>query len=280
MSIHRMSSNGNISGRLLQTITASVTHAQVRSGYPGWSRTNETPAFNRLYYIESGSGQVIINGVSHYPVPGQLMIMPAGTTQTTRTSTDDPYTRYICHFDANIGEWPLFDSAHNLYISTAADPDLARDTFQHMVSLFEDNSLPSSLRLQASLLNLLAMTLQDGGYSNFMEELVHSGDQGKLAKVLQHIELRLTEPMTVEELADLVHLHPNYFIPYFKKFMGVPPMQYVQLKRMDLAKRQLTYSDLSISDIAEQVGMELAHFSKFFKKTTGVSPSAYRNSTH
>ncbi|UQZ37698.1 AraC family transcriptional regulator [Paenibacillus sp. PK3_47] len=274
-----MSTNGNLTGRLLQNITVSVTHAQVKSGLPGWSRNSETPAFNRLYYIESGTGEVIINGVTHYPVPGQLMIMPAGTTQTTRTSAEDPYTRYICHFDAKIGEWPLFDSAHNLYISDAADPQLARETFEQMVSQFEDNSLPSALRIQASLLNLLAMTLQDGGYSNFMEELVHNGDQGKLAHVLQYIELRLTEPMAVEELADLVHLHPNYFIPYFKKFMGVPPMQYVQLKRMDLAKRQLTYSDLSISDIAEQVGMELAHFSKHFKKTTGVSPSAYRSST-
>lgn len=279
MFTRRMSTNGNISGRLLQDITVSVTHAQLKSGYPGWSRTNETPAFNRLYYIESGTGQVVINGVTHDPAPGQLMIMPAGTTQTTRTSTEDPYTRFICHFDAKLGEWPLFDSAHNLYICDAADPNLARNTFEQMVLQFEDNSLPSALRIQASLLNLLAMTLQDGGYSNFMEGIVHNGDQGKLANVLQYIDLRLTEPMAVEELADLVHLHPNYFIPYFKKFMGVPPMQYVQLKRMDLAKRQLTYSDLSISDIAEQVGMELAHFSKHFKKTTGVSPSAYRSST-
>lgn len=56
-------------------------------------------------------------------------------------------------------------------------------------------------------------------------------------------------------------------------------MHYVQLKRMEHAKRQLSYSNFSISDIAEQVSMELAHFSKYFKKTIGISPSAYRNST-
>ncbi|MFD1906995.1 helix-turn-helix domain-containing protein [Paenibacillus rhizoplanae] len=97
--------------------------------------------------------------------------------------------------------------------------------------------------------------------------------------MLGYIDQRLMRPLTVEELAERVHLHPNYFIPYFKKFIGVPPMQYVQLKRMELAKRQLSYTDFSISSIAEQVGMELAHFSKVFKKSTGVSPSAYRSST-
>lgn len=148
-----------------------------------------------------------------------------------------------------------------------------------MITRFPEENLLSTMRNQAALLHLLALCLEDGGYSDFMGELAHTNGQRQLANVLQYIEQRLTQPMEVEELAELVHLHPNYFIPYFKKYMGVPPMHYVQLKRMELAKRQLSYSTSSISDIAAQVGMELAHFSKYFKKSTGVSPSAYRNST-
>ncbi|MHA6532014.1 AraC family transcriptional regulator [Paenibacillus sp. BAC0078] len=270
---------GNLTGRLLQNLNVTVTHAQLSTRYPGWNRTNETPSFNRLYFIDSGEGKVIINGVVHYPKPGQLMIMPAGSTQTTETSPSNPYARYFCHFDAQISEWPLFHSANKLYISDAADPDAVRDIFNEMIALFQDEGFLATLRIQASLLNLLAMCLEAGGYSDFVGELVHTSDQGKLSNVLQYIDQRLKQPMEVEELAELVHLHPNYFIPYFKKFMGVPPMQYVQLKRMELAKKKLSSTDLSISDIAEQVGMELAHFSKYFKKTTGVSPSAYRSST-
>lgn len=36
-----------------------------------------------------------------------------GSTQTTETSIDDPYIRYYCHFDADIGEWPLFHAEKN-----------------------------------------------------------------------------------------------------------------------------------------------------------------------
>ncbi|MRN55105.1 helix-turn-helix domain-containing protein [Paenibacillus monticola] len=274
-----MNNPGNISGRLLQNLSVMVTHAQLSTRYPGWNRTKETPSFNRLYYIDRGEGKVILNGVTYYPKPGQLMIMPAGSTQTTETSHDNPYARYFCHFDADIGEWPLFHAANKLYISDAPDPDAVRAIFTEMIQQFQNNDMLSTLRIQASLLNLLALCLESGGYTDFMGEFMQTSDQGKLANVLQYIDQRLKQPMEVEELAELVHLHPNYFIPYFKKFMGVPPMHYVQLKRMELAKKQLSYSDFSISDIAEQVGMELAHFSKYFKKTTGVSPSAYRNST-
>lgn len=274
-----MNASGNLTGRLLHNLTVTVTHAQLTSRYPGWNRTNETPSFNRLYYIDSGEGKVIINGVAYYPRPGQLMIMPAGSTQTTDTSPNDPYTRYYCHFDAQIGEWPLFHSANKLYISDVPDPGAVRAIFTEMIDWFQDTGFLATLRTQASLLTLLALCLESGGYSNFLDDLTHTSDQGKLANVLTYIDQRLMRPLDVEELAELVHLHPNYFIPYFKKFIGVPPMQYVQLKRMELAKRQLSYTDFSISNIAEQVGMELAHFSKVFKKTTGVSPSAYRSST-
>ncbi|CAM4510468.1 helix-turn-helix domain-containing protein [Paenibacillus typhae] len=270
---------GNLTGRLLQNLTVRVTHAQLSSKYPGWDRSNETPSFNRLYFIDSGEGKVIINGETHYPHAGHLMIMPAGTTQTSMTYPHNSYVRYYCHFDAQIGEWPLFHNAGKLYICEAADPDAVRAIFTELIALFQDDSFLSTLRRQASLLQLLAICLEGGGYANFLDDVAHTGDQGKLASVLGYIEEHLHEPMEVEELAGLVHLHPNYFIPYFKKFMGMPPMHYVQYKRMEHAKRQLSGTKSSIGDIAEQVGMELAHFSKVFKKTTGVSPSAYRSST-
>ncbi|WP_438492827.1 helix-turn-helix domain-containing protein [Paenibacillus sp. IHBB 3054] len=274
-----MNHSGNLTGALLQNLSVTVTHAHLSSRYPGWNRLNETPSFNRLYFIDGGEGKVILNGQAHYPRPGQLMIMPAGSTQTTETSPDNPYKRYFCHFDAHIGEWPLFHTGNKLYICDVAEPDAIREIFTEMITRFPEENLLSTMRNQAALLHLLALCLEDGGYSDFMGELAHTSGQRQLANVLQYIEQRLTQPMEVEELAELVHLHPNYFIPYFKKYMGIPPMHYVQLKRMELAKRQLSYSTSSISDIAAQVGMELAHFSKYFKKTTGVSPSAYRNST-
>lgn len=276
-----MNSSPNITGRLLDKLTVTVTHASLNNKFPGWNRTNETPSFNRLYFIAGGEGKVIINGITHYPKPNQLMIMPADTTQTTETSHDNPYIRYFCHFDAHIGEWPLFHDANKLYICDTQEPNRnqIRTIFSDMIEQFLGNDLLSTLRNQANLLNLLVLCLESGGNMDFLSSFIQTSERGKVAQVLQYIDKHLSDRLEVEQLALLAHLHLNYFIPYFKKIMGVTPMLYVQQKRMKLAKQVLSFSNTSISNIANQVGMELAHFSRYFKKSTGISPSAYRNST-
>ncbi|GJM70915.1 hypothetical protein HMSSN036_31310 [Paenibacillus macerans] len=268
-----------LAGRLPESLTVTVTHVQLKSGFPGWNRAEQAPSFNRLYFIAQGEGSVIINGATYYPRPNQLMIMPAGSSQTTFTAPDNPYTRYFCHFDAQVGEWPLFHAGSKLYISDVRDPEFVRTTFETMIGLFQAGGPFAGLRLQAGLLNLLACCLEEGGYLDFLKDYMQFTERNKLAGVLKYIQEHLHEPIEIEALADIVHLHPNYFIPYFKKIMGVTPMHYVQRKRMEEAKRLLTYTDESIAEIAERLGMQLSHFSRQFKGHTGISPTAYRTCT-
>lgn len=268
-----------LAGRLPESLTVTVTHVQLKSGFPGWNRAEQAPSFNRLYFIAQGEGAVVINGTTYYPRPNQLMIMPAGSSQTTFTAPDNPYTRYFCHFDAQVGEWPLFHAGSKLYISDVRDPEFVRTTFETMIGLFQAGGPFAGLRLQAGLLNLLACCLEEGGYRDFLKDYMQFTERNKLAGVLKYIQEHLHEPIEIEALADIAHLHPNYFIPYFKKIMGFTPMHYVQRKRMEEAKRLLTYTDESIAEIAERLGMQLSHFSRQFKAHTGISPTAYRACT-
>lgn len=266
-------------GRMLESLTVNVTYAQLKNNYHDWRRTDETPSFNRLYFIAGGEGKVILNGITYYPKPNELMIMPAGTKQTTETAAENPYVRYFCHFDARIGEWPLFQSADKLYITGVKDPDRIRRVFDEMILQFQEGGTFAPLRTQAALLTLLACCLEEGGYSDFMKDFMQKTERDKLSRVLSYIDGHLDELLDNEQLAGLVHLHPNYFIPYFKKYMGVTPMHYVQQKRMEEAKRLLSLTDASISGIADHIGMGLAYFSRQFKRVTGISPSAYRAHT-
>lgn len=268
-----------LAGRMPESLTVTVTHAQLKTGYPGWNRTELAPSFNRLYFIPQGEGSVIINGETYYPEPDQLMIMPAGSSQTTFTNPDNPYSRYFCHFDAQVGGWPLFHAGSKLYICSVRNPEQVRLTFEEMIRQFQSGGPFAGLRMQACLLNLLACCLEEGGYHDYLKDYMQVTERNKLGKVLAYIQEHLCEPIEIEVLAHLVHLHPNYFIPYFKKIMGVTPMHYVQQKRMEEAKRLLTFTDTSIADIAEQLGMQLAHFSRQFKSHAGISPTSYRACT-
>ncbi|WP_334078172.1 AraC family transcriptional regulator [Paenibacillus sanfengchensis] len=263
-------------GRLLEGLAVTVTHVQLRSGFPGWNRSEQSPSFNRLYFIAAGEGSVVLNGITYYPRPNQLMIMPAGASQVTFTSPENPYTRYFCHFDAHVGEWPLFHAGSPLYISDVKEPVAVRAAFDELVGQFQSGGPFSALRMQAGLLQLLAACLEEGGYGDHLKDYLQFTERSKLGGVLKFIHDHLHETIEIETLAEIVHLHPNYFIPYFKKIMGSTPIHYVQRKRMDEAKRLLTYTDDSIANIAEQLGMQLAYFSRQFKGHTGISPTAYR----
>ncbi|AEI40289.1 AraC family transcriptional regulator [Paenibacillus mucilaginosus] len=266
--------------RLLENLKVSVSYAQLR-GNMEWIRVDETPGFNRLYYIADGEGKVILNGTSYEPKPGQLLIMPAGTRQTTNTSSENPYLRYICHFDARIGEWPLFHASNRLYMKQAANPEMTISVFSELIEQFHHGGPFATMRTQAALLILLASCLEEEGEgaADFIKDFMQGTERDKLAAVLSYIDEHLGEELLIDRLAELVHLHPNYFIPYFKKHMGMTPMHYVQQKRLEEAKRLLSFSDCSVSEVADRIGLGLTHFSRHFKKVTGITPSAYRNHT-
>lgn len=262
---------------LMENLSVSVSLVHSRSQFGGWNRTEEIPSFNRLYYIAEGEGSVTLNGVTYAPQPGQLMIMPAGSVQTTTTTREHPYARHFCHFDAFIGEWPLFPADGRMILVDAAHPEDIRRQFLEMEAQFREGGYLGPLRTKAGLLHMLAYCMELSGYADELNRFLRHEERGKLGSVLQYIEDHLDGPIEIDTLADIIHLHPNYFIPYFKKVMGDTPIHYVQQKRMDKAKRLLSFSGLPVSGIAERLGMDLPYFSRAFKKATGVSPSAYRN---
>ncbi len=84
--------------------------------------------------------------------------------------------------------------------------------------------------------------------------------------------------ITNKELADIIHLHPNYFNAVFKKYVSETPQRYINSLRIKKAKDILLRSHEAISEIPEQIGFkDVYYFSKAFKKATGMSPSLYRS---
>ncbi len=80
--------------------------------------------------------------------------------------------------------------------------------------------------------------------------------------------------LKLQDVADSVHLSPNYLSYLFKKMVGLSLWDYVTKLRMEEGKRLLLRTDLRRYEIAEAVGYESPeHFSKIFKKHYGISPS-------
>ena len=96
-------------------------------------------------------------------------------------------------------------------------------------------------------------------------------------KVINHINLNLSETHTLKSLSALCHISPSYLSSLFKQETGTTLIDYINTQRVKRAAQQLTTTDRSISEVAEEMGiLDVNYFAKIFKRTFGMTPTRYR----
>ncbi|MEZ4735856.1 MAG: AraC family transcriptional regulator [Caldilineaceae bacterium] len=94
-------------------------------------------------------------------------------------------------------------------------------------------------------------------------------------RVRDYVHAHLSEEITLETLAALVHLSPYHFARKFKAATGLPPYQYVLHCRVEQAKSLLMAGKHSISAVAQAVGFAgQSHLTRHIKHAFGVTPGA------
>jgi AraC-like DNA-binding protein len=98
-----------------------------------------------------------------------------------------------------------------------------------------------------------------------------------IGRALALIHKDISAPWAAESLAREVALSRSAFMDRFKELVGVPPIRYVTVWRLQTAKLQLRETDKNISQIAYAVGYDSDEaFSRAFKREFGVSPAKWR----
>lgn len=99
----------------------------------------------------------------------------------------------------------------------------------------------------------------------------------KLCSVRKHICEHLGETISVERLAEAVHLSPFHFARMFKQSTGQSPHLYVLMQRIERAKKLLAETDTALVDVAADVGFRTqGHFTGVFHHYAGFTPRAFR----
>lgn len=93
----------------------------------------------------------------------------------------------------------------------------------------------------------------------------------------EYIQTHFSEPLTLEEVSEMVGLSTAYFSALFKKTEGEGFAKYLINVRMEQAKLLLRESNLPVTEICRKVGYnDPKHFTHTFEKAAGVKPSTYR----
>ena len=80
-------------------------------------------------------------------------------------------------------------------------------------------------------------------------------------------------------MAAIAHLSVYHFARQFKAATGVPPHQYVILRRVERARQLLQDGALPLAEVAACAGFsDQSQFSQHFKRVLGVTPGQFRMS--
>ena len=216
-------------------------------------------------YVTSGEVLVNVDGTPFLCQPGQILLIPQHHPFAIR------YYRSAMGYTGGFAPSMLADSKPLLYLSAPL----------HQGFWFDEGAF------MAELFNMLANSFEKGD-SAFVEkglDLLLSRLKPNLPAVLPAAVSSFLEsvfdagrmPGTIAFYADEAGISENYLSRLVKQATGRSVGAWIDIVRIQRAKRLLSSTDLPVIDIAASVGVEdQSYFSRLFKKETGITPSAFR----
>ena len=231
----------------------------VQFGYESCEKSHGFGPATRTYwlfhFVVSGKGIFQINGKQYALSGGKMFVIPPFVETYYEADSEDPW-EYI---------WVGFTGTPPLQLGDYYDIPGALHIFQHMKACHELHNGKTEFIL-AQLWEL---------FSFLMEE--NSTKENPVDKVLNLIHSQYMTPLTVQQMADSVHLERTYFSKIFSEKMGISPQQYLIEYRMNQAKTFLRLG-YSVTTTATSVGYsDIYNFSKIFKQRFGEAPSHYQS---
>ena len=103
-------------------------------------------------------------------------------------------------------------------------------------------------------------------------------EDDEIAQVVRYMEEHYSDQeISITALADSFELSITRFSLSFKEKMGMSPLEYLTLLRVEHAKELLSSTSFTIRDISVQVGYyDSGSFIRRFKQVTGETPLQYR----
>src|SRR5581483_3645629 len=130
----------------------------------------------------------------------------------------------------------------------------------------------------AVALEIVVYLKRSGGQLQYSQPLlVQTQAKTRFGDLAAWIRGNLQNEITLETLAERVHLSPRHFARKFKGTFGLTPADFVQELRLDEARWLLVNGEDHMSDLADTVGYTNDDtFRRAFERRFGIPPAEYR----
>lgn len=240
--------------------------------------------FTRRSYKESYLFFYTIAGSGTLDQAGRSVTLPAGSAMLVDCREEQAYgtTRGV---ELWHHIWAHVDGA-----GIAAMVEVGAPPLLHPVEMDERLVQRSFSRLKANLpVPLLAARLEAGLATHELLCGMAGSAEGRrqesratevVRKACELVDERLSDDLSIDDLARAANVSVSYLLRLFKRQMGTTPYSYLMTRRVTHAKELLSQTDMPIRAISRACGFSSeSNFSYRFSRMVGESPTSYRRSS-
>lgn len=226
-----------------------------------------------LWRSEGKHGSTIVEA-------GSLILLSRGTEDAV--IFPKAVRRILVDLEPTLFEWAIPEHSSGRDVELVNHWGVKDSQIEHILRALEadlEAGLPSGQLFGESLLCALGVHLQRHyGVTQLRQPKAPNRlPKARLRRVLDFIEANLDREITLRALAKTAGMSPHYFSVMFKQSTTFSPHQYVLRKRIELGRKLLSDSRVTVLEAAVRSGFsDHSHFTKIFRRIVGITPTAYR----
>ncbi|QWP76450.1 AraC family transcriptional regulator [Lysobacter sp. K5869] len=219
--------------------------------------------------IESGVERFRYRGSDHLAPPDSLVLMNPDVLHTGHAETAEGWRYRMIYVEPEAAAEITGDEGWWFADAVRHDPARARRVTARLDALWHARE-PLAFDSQ---LHALLEEFRDHAK---LPRRARPEAPKRFAAVLDCLRARLSERVTLEELAAVAELSPFHFLRQFRAQYHVTPQQMLMALRLHEAKRLLA-AGLPPARIAADTGLtDQAHLTRAFQRRYGVTPARYQ----
>lgn len=233
--------------------------------------------------VELGAGRIdCIDGVEYFVKRGDVMVRKpgqkiycSGKVDSILLTLDFSGKQNADNYSRNV-DGPI-QSVFENYLISSLDPIIQPISEYTFIPIYSE-LLNVSFSDEDAAKNLIMELLYKLNAEQYRIQYVKNRvKENVTSQVLRYLKDNLSKEITLNDLAELVHLEKNYLVRIFKSAYGQSPISALISMRMERACDLVANTDIPITEIASLCGYSSpSYFTAEYKKHYGITPLAQR----
>ena len=245
--------------------------------------------FHKMILFLSGHASYCVEGKHYSLLPGDIVLVPQGAIHRPEIEEKLPYERIVLYLspdylrrlstaECDLQQCFQYAQAQYRHVLRPTDRfDSYACLFTSLEHSADDREFGAELLRRSILSQLLIAVNRD----SMQEKLLYveaAGCDEKIVAILQYLNVHLSQPISIDSLAQQFYLSKYHMMRRFREETGFTIHSYLTEKRLQRAREALRTGHPAQSVCTQCGFQDYSAFSRAFKKRYGVSPGTVKRS--